>query len=296
MSLMKESSIPELPLISRGKVRDLYDLGDALLLISTDRVSAFDVVFNELIPDKGAILNSISAFWFEKLAPVLPNHVLSTQPADYPQFLQKYSKDLEKRSMIVKKARMLPVECIVRAYLEGSALKSYQQDGCINGVKMPDGLVQGDRLPQLIFTPSTKEECGHDRNISVEELAELLGKEMAESLEKASLDLFKAASAHAEKCGIILADSKMEFGLVGDDLMLCDEAFTPDSSRFWAKDSWQPGHAQKSFDKQFLREWLETLDWDKTPPAPALPKDIIDKTAARYREAWQRLTGRVWED
>lgn len=296
MSLMKESSIPELPLISRGKVRDLYDLGDALLLISTDRVSAFDVVFNELIPDKGAILNSISAFWFEKLAPVIPNHVLSTHPEEYPQVLQKYSKDLEKRSMIVKKARMLPVECIVRAYLEGSALKSYQQDGCINGVKMPDGLVQGDRLPQLIFTPSTKEESGHDRNISVEELAELLGKEMAESLEKASLALFKTASAHAEKCGIILADSKMEFGLVGDELTLCDEAFTPDSSRFWAKDSWQPGHAQKSFDKQFLREWLETLAWDKTPPAPALPQDIIDKTAARYREAWQRLTGRVWED
>ena len=295
MSLMKESSIPELPLISRGKVRDLYDLGDALLLISTDRVSAFDVVFNELIPDKGAILNSISAFWFEKLAPVIPNHVLSTHPEEYPQVLQKYSKDLEKRSMIVKKARMLPVECIVRAYLEGSALKSYQQDGCINGVKMPDGLVQGDRLPQLIFTPSTKEESGHDRNISVEELAELLGREMAESLEKASLDLFKAASSHAEKCGIILADSKMEFGLVGDELTLCDEAFTPDSSRFWAKDSWQPGHAQKSFDKQFLREWLETLDWDKTPPAPALPQDIIDKTAARYREAWQRLTAKAWE-
>lgn len=280
--------------MARGKVRDLYDLGDRMLIVVTDRVSAFDVVFREAIPDKGGILNSISAFWFDKLKDVMPNHMISCDPKDYPEPFNRYEAELAHRSMLVHKCEMLPAECIVRAYLEGSALKSYRKDGTICGIKMPSGLRQGDRLPEPIFTPSTKAENGHDINISTAELADLLGRETALELEEASLKLFNEASAYAEKCGLILADSKLEMGRLDGRLTLADEAFTPDSSRFWAKESWEPGHEQKSFDKQFLREWLETLDWNKEPPAPELPQDIIDKTAARYRDAWTRLTGKAW--
>ncbi|MCI7551970.1 MAG: phosphoribosylaminoimidazolesuccinocarboxamide synthase [Actinomycetaceae bacterium] len=291
---MKYSPVADVPLLSRGKVRDLYDLDDHLLIVVTDRVSAFDVVFDELIPDKGGVLNSISAFWFNKLEHIMPNHMVSTDPADYPAPFNSYGDDLARRSMLVRKLDMVPAECIVRGYLEGSALKSYRQDGTINGVKMPAGLRQGDALPEPIFTPSTKAENGHDENISIEELKNQIGTETAEALEEASLKLFAEASEYAKSRGIILADTKFEFGYLDGNLTLGDEAFTPDSSRFWDADTWEPGHAQASFDKQFLREWLETLDWDKTPPAPALPDDVIEKTAARYREAFERLTGQAW--
>ena len=288
---MKNVDIPGVAPISSGKVRDLYDCGDQLLIVVTDRVSAFDVVFDQLIPDKGAVLNSISAFWFRKLAHVIPNHMVSTDPKDYPEPFNAAGEQLERRSMLVNKLEMVEAECIVRGYLEGSALKSYRADGTINGVKMPEGLRQGDKLPEPIFTPSTKATNGHDENISVAELANRIGSETAKALEEASLRLFAEASEYAESRGIILADTKFEFGYRDGVLHLGDEAFTPDSSRFWDAETWEPGHAQLSFDKQFLREWLETLDWDKTYPAPELPADVIEKTAARYREAYARLTG-----
>ncbi|MDY5585686.1 MAG: phosphoribosylaminoimidazolesuccinocarboxamide synthase, partial [Arcanobacterium sp.] len=295
VSLMKHSPVQEVPLLARGKVRDVYDLGNELLIVVTDRISAFDVVFDEVIPDKGGVLNSISAFWFEKLNKIIPNHMISTNPADYPAEFQNYSTELAKRSMLVKKLEMVEAECIVRGYLEGSALKSYLKDGTVNGVKLPAGLKQGDKLPEPIFTPSTKAEEGHDINISIAELRNIVGTETASALETASLELFAAASDHATEHGIILADTKFEFGYLDGVLTLGDEAFTPDSSRFWDAQTWNPGQAQPSFDKQFLREWLETLDWDKTPPAPALPAEVIENTAARYREAYARITGQAWE-
>lgn len=292
---MKHVEIAGVSPISSGKVRDLYDLGDQLLIVVTDRVSAFDVVFDQLIPNKGAVLNSISAFWFRKLASIIPNHMVSTDPADYPAPFNAYPDQLARRSMLVNKLEMVPAECIVRGYLEGSALKSYRADGTINGMKMPAGLRQGDKLPEPIFTPSTKAENGHDENISVAELANQIGTETANALAEASLKLFDVASKYAESRGIILADTKFEFGYRDGVLQLGDEAFTPDSSRFWDANTWEPGHAQASFDKQYLREWLETLDWDKTYPAPELPAEVIANTATRYREAYERLTGEAWE-
>ncbi|MCI5825547.1 MAG: phosphoribosylaminoimidazolesuccinocarboxamide synthase [Arcanobacterium sp.] len=292
---MKNFHIDNVSALSSGKVRDLYDAGDQLLIVVSDRVSAFDVVFDQLIPDKGAVLNSISAFWFRKLANIVPNHMVSTDPAEYPAPFNEYAEQLTRRSMLVNKLDMVPAECIVRGYLEGSALKSYRADGTINGVKMPAGLRQGDKLPEPIFTPSTKAESGHDQNISVAELANEVGTETAQAVEEASLRLFAAASSYAENRGIILADTKFEFGFRDGVLTLGDEAFTPDSSRFWDATTWEPGHAQASFDKQYLREWLETLDWDKTYPAPELPAAVIRNTAARYREAYERLTGEQWK-
>ena len=295
MALMKHVEIDTVSALSSGKVRDLFDCADQLLIVVTDRVSAFDVVFDQLIPDKGAVLNSISAFWFRKLSHIIPNHMVSTDPADYPAPFNAYEDQLARRSMLVNKLEMVEAECIVRGYLEGSALKSYRADGTINGVKMPAGLRQGDKLPEPIFTPSTKAASGHDENISVAELANQIGSETAKALEEASLSLFKEASEYAESRGIILADTKFEFGYRDGVLHLGDEAFTPDSSRFWDAEAWEPGHAQLSFDKQFLREWLETLDWDKSYPAPELPAEVIEKTAARYREAYTRLTGENWD-
>lgn len=291
--LLKDTSFIKLPIYIRGKVRDVYDLGDSLLIVVTDRISAFDVVFNELIPDKGTVLNSIAAFWFEYTKEVIPNHVISTDPAEYPQGLSEYAKELKGRSMLVKKIDMLPAECIVRGYLEGSALKEYQKTGTVSGIVLPAGLQQGDRLPEPMFTPSTKAESGHDINISFEELVDIVGGDMASQLRDKSLELYRHAAEYAESKGIILADTKFEFGISGGQLIVADEIFTPDSSRFWEKSDWQPGRAQKSFDKQYLREWLETLDWDKNPPAPALPLDIIEKTAAKYKEAYEILTGKA---
>ncbi len=290
--LLRDTSFIDLPLYVRGKVRDVYDLGDSLLIVVTDRISAFDVVFAELIPDKGIVLNSISAFWFELLRDVCPNHVISTNPAEYPAGLSRYAEQLAGRSMWVRKVDMLPAECIVRGFLEGSALKEYRQGGTISGVAMPAGLRQADRLPAPMFTPSTKAETGHDINITMDALKALIGADMAEALAEKSLQLYNRAAAYAESRGIILADTKFEFGLLDGQLVIADEIFTPDSSRFWEMADYEPGRPQKSFDKQYLREWLETLDWDKNPPPPPLPATVIEKTAAKYREAYERLTGR----
>lgn len=295
MNEQKDTDYIELPVYIRGKVRNVYDLGDTLLIVVTDRISAFDVVFNELIPDKGAVLNSIAAFWFEYTKNIIPNHVISTDPHDYPMGLSKHYEQLRGRSMWVKKAQMLPVECIVRGYMEGSALKEYRKSGTISGVQMPEGLRQADRLPEPMFSPSTKADSGHDINITVKELEKLIGKEDAIQLEKASLALYGAASKYALSRGLILADTKFEFGKIDGELAVADEIFTPDSSRFWVLNDYEPGRAQKSFDKQYLREYLETLDWDKTYPAPSLPPEVIAKTSEKYREAYQIITGKELE-
>lgn len=293
MNTLTDTAFMPIPCKSRGKVRDIYDLGEALLLIVTDRISAFDVVFPNPIPDKGRVLNGISAFWFEKLQAICPNHVLSVDAGDFPAVLQPFAERLAGRSMLVKKADMVPAECIVRGYLEGSALKEYRASGRVAGIALPEGLRQGDRLPEAIFTPSTKAEAGHDVNISYAELEELVGAPLAAELRERSLALYRAAADYALERGLILADSKFEFGFIDGELCVCDELFTPDSSRFWDAAAHSPGRAQKSFDKQYLREYLETLDWDKTPPAPALPEAIVSRTAAKYREAYTRLTGRA---
>jgi phosphoribosylaminoimidazole-succinocarboxamide synthase len=292
-TLMREADFIQLPLLMRGKVRDVFDLGDSLLIVVTDRISAFDVVFDELIPDKGIVLNSIAAFWFEQTRSLVANHVRSIDPLTYPAGLDKYAAQLSGRSMLVRKLAMLPAECIVRGYLEGSALKEYRQTGCVSGQRLPAGLRQADRLPEPIFTPSTKAESGHDENITFAQLTDQLGTELASGLRDQSLALYRAAAAYAEQRGIILADTKFEFGLADGELTVGDEIFTPDSSRFWEMADYQPGRAQKSFDKQYLREWLETLDWDKNPPPPALPPEVIERTAAKYREAYVRLTGKA---
>ena len=290
--LIKDTSFIDKPVLAQGKVRSIYDTGDSLLMIVTDRISAFDVIFDELIPDKGRVLSSISAFWFDFTKDIIPNHVITTDVSKYPEGFAQYKEELEGRSMLVKKAEMLPAECIVRGYLEGSALKEYKKSGTVGGIKMPDGLLQGDKLPEPLFTPSTKEESGHDINITYEQLVDLIGEEDAKALRDASLALYTKVSEFALTKGLILADTKFEFGKIDGVLTVCDEMFTPDSSRFWDLADYQPGRAQKSFDKQFLREWLETLDWDKTYPAPTLPQEIIDKTAEKYRECYTRITGK----
>ncbi len=294
--LLADTSFIDLPLLSKGKVREMYDLGDSILMVVTDRVSAFDVVFDELIPDKGRILNLISKFWFETLQDIIPNHVLFVDPAEYPMGLHRFKEELEGRSMLVKKADMLPAECIVRAYLDGSALKEYKASGVVGGHVLPAGLRQGDRLPEPIFTPSTKVENGHDINITREELAQLIGPETAAALEEASLALYRAASAYALERGIIIADSKFEFGMIDGELTICDELFTPDSSRFWEVKDYAPGGPQKSLDKQYLRDYLEMLEWDKNYPAPPIPQQVIDATAGRYRDAYRRLCGKDLHD
>ncbi len=292
MSMLKDTDFIDLPVFIRGKVRNVYDLGDSLLMVVTDRISAFDVVFDELIPDKGKVLSSISAFWFDFTKDIIPNHVISTNPDDYPLGLSKYKEQLAGRSMWVKKVEMLPAECIVRGYLEGSALKEYNATGQISGIPMPIGLKQGDRLPTPLFTPSTKAEEGHDINISYQQLIDLIGENDAKALSDATLALYEKVSAYALTRGLILADTKFEFGKIDGKLVVADEMFTPDSSRFWDLSEYEPGRAQKSFDKQYLREWLETLDWDKSYPAPKLPDEVIMKTAAKYREAYRLLTGK----
>ncbi|MBP7401482.1 MAG: phosphoribosylaminoimidazolesuccinocarboxamide synthase [Clostridia bacterium] len=289
--LMRDTAFLGRPVMAKGKVREMYDLGDSLLMIVTDRISAFDVVFDELIPDKGTVLNGISAFWFGKTADIVPNHVISTDPKEYPDGLSAYADRLAGRSMWVRKAVMQPAECIVRGYLEGSALKEYRQHGTVGGMRMPAGLRQADKLPEPLFTPSTKSADGHDMNITFAQLCDLVGDRMATELRAKSLALYAFASSFAEARGIILADSKFEFGMLDGTLSIADELFTPDSSRFWDLADYKPGRAQKSFDKQYLREYLETLDWDKTYPAPALPAEVIEKTAQKYRDAYERLTG-----
>lgn len=289
---VKQTDFPGLKLISRGKVRDIYDLGETLLMVTSDRISAFDVIMNEPIPDKGKVLTQISAFWFSQMEDIIPNHIISTDVADYPAECRPYADLLEGRSMWVKKATPLAAECIVRGYVAGSGWKDYKATGAICGIKLPEGLKESDRLAEPIFTPSTKAELGeHDENIPFEKMVELCGKELAEQAREATLKIYCRARDIAAQKGIIIADTKFEFGLHEGKLIIIDECLTPDSSRFWPADQYQPGGPQPSFDKQFLRDYLETLDWNKKAPAPPLPEEIIRKTGEKYKEALFRLTG-----
>jgi phosphoribosylaminoimidazole-succinocarboxamide synthase len=291
MSLLRNTDFLSHPPTYRGKVRDVYDLGDTLVIVVTDRISAFDVVFRELVPDKGRVLKQLSAFWFGMTRDIVPNHVISTDTRVFPGEFPRYADELDGRAMWVRKVDMLPAECIVRGYLEGSALKEYREHGTVAGVPMPKGLRQCDRLPEPMFTPSTKASEGHDVNITYAQMADLVGEDVARAVRDASLSLYARAAEYAEKRGILLADTKFEFGTIHGRLTVGDEMFTPDSSRFWELSEYEPGHAQKSFDKQYLREFLEASGWNKTPPPPTLPAEVVEKTAAKYREAYERLTG-----
>jgi len=291
--LIKDTNFIDLPVFIKGKVRDVYKVGeDKLLMIATDRISAFDVVFDDLIPDKGRILNGISEFWFDFCKDIIGNHLITTDVSQYPLGLSKFSEELQGRSMLVKKVKMIEVECIVRGYLEGSGLKDYKATGEISGIKLPEGLKQADKLPEPIFTPSTKAKEGHDINVSFDYIKGQIGEKLASDIKEKSVSLYKKAEEYALSKGIILADTKFEFGILDGQLVIADEMFTPDSSRFWELSDYEPGRPQKSFDKQYLREYLESLDWDKTPPAPRLPKEVIEKTRAKYIEAYERLTGK----
>ncbi len=289
--IITQTDCPELKLLNRGKVRDIYDLGEHLLIVASDRISAFDVIMNEGIPQKGYVLTQISKFWFEQMADLVPNHLVATEVDNFPAITHQYRDQLEGRSMLTKKAQPLPVECIVRGYLSGSGWKEYQKHGSVCSIPLPDGLVQSDKLPETLFTPSTKAELGeHDENISFEETVKLCGREIAEQVRDISITIYERARAYADTKGLIIADTKFEFGLLDDQLIWIDEALTPDSSRFWPKDLYQPGQPQPSFDKQFLRDYLETLDWGKQAPAPDLPAEIVRKTGEKYLEALKRLT------
>jgi phosphoribosylaminoimidazole-succinocarboxamide synthase len=291
--LVLQTDFTDLKLAGRGKVRDIYDLGESLLIVTTDRISAFDVIMNEPVPDKGFVLNSISTFWFRQMEDIIPNHIISTEVSDFPAACRKYADVLEGRSMLVKKAKPLPAECIVRGYLSGSGWKDYRATGAICGIKLPAGLVESDRLPEPIFTPSTKAELGtHDENISFDQMVAMCGREIAEQVRDVTLRIYAKARDIADRKGIIIADTKFEYGIHEGKLIIIDECMTPDSSRFWPKDTYKPGGPQPSFDKQFLRDYLETLDWNKTAPAPPLPEEIVRKTAEKYMEALVKLTGK----
>jgi phosphoribosylaminoimidazole-succinocarboxamide synthase len=282
----------DLPLFHRGKVRDVYDLGDKLLIVASDRVSAFDFVLPTIIPDKGKILHKLSMFWFDYIKDVLPNHLVTGDFSTFPAELKKYTY-LKDRSALVKKAKRVDIECIVRGYLSGSGWKSYKTDGTICGIKLPQGLVESAKLPQAIFTPTTKEEGGkHDENISFDEMSLRIGKKLAEDIRDLSIKIYTKASAYAETKGIILADTKFEFGQVDGKIILIDEIFTPDSSRFWEKSKYVIGKSQDSLDKQFVRDYLESIKWNKQPPVPSLPKDVVEKTREKYLDAYTKLTGK----
>jgi phosphoribosylaminoimidazole-succinocarboxamide synthase len=288
-----ETDFPGLNLVKRGKVRDIYDLGETLLMVMSDRISAFDVIMPNPVPGKGRVLTQISLFWFEAMRPLIENHVVTSDVADYPKECQPYAEDLFERSMIVRKADPLPIECVVRGYISGSGWKSYQQSGDICGIKLPSGLTESDRLSEPIFTPSTKEELGqHDINIDFEAAVNMVGSDIAEKVKQLSIDIYKKGAEIANDKGIIIADTKFEFGMLGNDLILIDEVLTPDSSRFWPKDAYAPGGPQKSYDKQYLRDYLISIEWNKNPPAPNLPDDIVDKTIQKYEEALAQLIGR----
>jgi len=290
--VLLNTDFKDLKLFRKGKVRDVYDLGDKLLIISCDRISCFDVVLPCAIPYKGEVLTAISNFWFDFTKDIIANHLITSDLSKYPSDLGKYSNDLKGRSMLVKKTKPLPVECIVRGYLSGSGWKEYRKSNSVCGIKLPLGLNESDKLPEPIFTPSTKADVGHDQNVSQDYIEELIGKDTAGRIARASIDIYQQASDYALSRGIIIADTKFEFGIYNNEVILIDEVLTPDSSRFWPADGYLPGRAQVSFDKQFVRDYLETLDWDKVPPAPKLPEDIITKTTQKYLEAYKRLTGK----
>ncbi|MDP6355460.1 MAG: phosphoribosylaminoimidazolesuccinocarboxamide synthase [Planctomycetota bacterium] len=290
-----ETNIPSLNLFNRGKVRDIYDLGDKLLLVASDRVSAFDVVNPVPIPYKGRVLTSLSFFWFDFLKDHVDTHVINQPLSEAIENYEECRDQLEGRSMLAIKADPAPVECVVRGYLAGSGWKEYKQSGTVCGIRLPDGLVESDKLPEPIFTPATKATDGHDENIPFETMVDIVGSEYAEELREKSIGIYARASDYARTKGIILADTKFEFGKHDGRTVLIDEVLTPDSSRFWPEDVYEPGKSQPSFDKQFVRDYLETLDWDKTPPAPALPDDIVRKTSAMYQDAVKRITGKELE-
>lgn len=281
----------------RGKVRDMYEVDDHLLMVATDRISAYDVVLDSLIPDKGAVLTRLSAFWFGRTAGIVPNHMVSTDPDTYPAALRPHADVLAGRSMLVRRTRPVPIECVARGYLAGSGWREYRETGRVCGVELPAGLRESDRLPQPIFTPATKAETGHDINISAEEAGRIVGEELVARLRELTLALYTHGAAHAEQRGIIVADTKFEFGLApgagADEIVLIDEALTPDSSRFWPQDDYAPGRGQASFDKQYVRDYLDEIKWDRQPPAPELPAAVVERTAEKYREAYRLLTGTV---
>ncbi len=287
--VIRETHFPGFAPAARGKVRDIYDLGDRLLIVATDRLSAFDVVMPTPIPDKGRVLTQLSLFWFNLLKDVIPHHLLSS--TEFPAPFDKYMDDLAGRTMVVRKTKPLPIECVARGYLSGSGWKEYRASGKICGLSLADGLRESDKLPEPIFTPATKAVTGHDENIPFEQAAGILGKELAEQVRGITLDLYSRAAAYAEPRGILLADTKFEFGLLNGQLLWIDEALTPDSSRFWPAAQYQPGGAQPSFDKQFVRDYLEMIQWPKTPPGPDLPPDVVAATRAKYREAYRILVG-----
>ncbi len=289
---VSQTDFQDLNLLKRGKVRDIYDLGENLLMVATDRISAFDVVMPDPIPDKGIILTQISLYWFEIMKPIIENHVISADVSDFPAVCQPYADTLRGRSMLVKKTDPLPIECVVRGYLSGSGWKSYQESQTVCGIALPSGLKESDELPEPIFTPSTKEELGaHDINIDFEETVRRIGNDLASKVKALSLAIYKKGAEMASEKGIIIADTKFEFGQTGNELILIDEILTPDSSRFWPQDTYQPGGSQQSFDKQYVRDHLISINYNRQPPGPSLPEDIIRNTRKKYREALSQLTG-----
>ena len=289
-----ETDLPGIPLVRRGKVRDLYDLGEHFLIVATDRISAFDVVLPVGIPDKGKVLTQLTSFWFKILK--VPNHLVTDKVEDMPKELHPFEDQLRDRSMLVEKLDMFPVECPVRGYLAGSGWADYQKTGSVCGIVLPEGLKESSRLPEALFTPSTKADEGHDENISLDEVAKLVGQERAEELKSRTLEIYKAAAEYALPRGIILADTKFEWGIQAGKgaVILGDEVLTPDSSRFWPNDLYEPGKAQPSFDKQYVRDYLKTLSWDRTPPGPPLPAEVVEETSSKYREIYELLTGKKW--
>ncbi len=294
-AIVNRTKCEDLILLHRGKVRDMYEIpghDDKLLMVATDRISAYDVVMGDPVPGKGKILTDLSLFWFDLLADVIPNHLITANVDEFPDICQQYKDQLEGRSMLVRRTKVLPIECIVRGYLSGSFWKAYQQNTEVCGFQLPDGMVESDKFPQPLFTPSTKAEQGdHDENISLKKMDELIGSDLAKKVTEVSVQLYRKASDYALTKGIIIADTKFELGMVGDELILIDEVLTPDSSRFWPQDLYETGKGQPSFDKQYLRDYLSSLDWDKQPPAPSLPEEIIEKTRTRYEEAVVKITG-----
>ena len=291
MAPIFETKLPGIELCARGKVRDVYSAGEYLVIVATDRLSAFDYVLPTPILDKGRVLTATTLFWLEQLRDIVPNHFVSADVSEYPREFHAFRDQLEGRSMLVHRAKMVEVECVARGYVSGSGWKDYRRDGRICGIALPAGLRESDALPEPIFTPASKAQSGHDENISFETVAEQIGEPLAARLRDLTLEIYKHAARYAETRGIIIADTKFEFGFVGDRLVLADEVLTPDSSRFWPRASYQPGGPQPSFDKQYVRDYLESIQWDKRPPAPALPPDVMERTSKKYREAYRVLTG-----
>ena len=291
-SVILETNLNSLPRHARGKVRDVYNLGDQLLFIATDRISAFDYILPTGIPDKGRVLTQLSIFWFDFLRDVIPTHFVTADVNQYPPQLRPFRDQIEGRSMLVKRADMVQIECVARGYISGSGWKEYKQQGTVCGIKLPAGLRESDKLPEAIFTPATKAQDGHDENISFEQTASIIGEDLAKRLRDLTLEIYTRAARYAETKGIIIADTKFEFGFVNGELVLGDEVLTPDSSRFWPAETYQPGGAQFSFDKQFVRDYLESIHWNKQPPAPPLPEEVAEKTSQKYRQAYRILTDR----